>query len=57
MLKSAVKFVNNFEQTSADIGISNKYEYVICGHIHHPEMREISNNEGSYHLSEFGRLD
>lgn len=46
-VKSAVKFINNFEQTSADIGISNKYDFVVCGHIHQPEIREISNNEGS----------
>ncbi len=46
-VKSAVKFVNNFEQTAADIGISNKYDYVVCGHIHQPEMREIKNQHGS----------
>jgi len=46
-VKSAVKFINNFEQTSAEIGISNKYDYVVCGHIHQPEIREISNEEGS----------
>ena len=46
-VKSAVKFINNFEQTSADIGISNQYDYVVCGHIHQPEIREISNAEGS----------
>ena len=46
-VKSAVKFINNFEQVSADIGISNKYDYVVCGHIHQPEMREITNDEGS----------
>jgi UDP-2,3-diacylglucosamine pyrophosphatase LpxH len=46
-VKSAVKFVNNFEQTSADIGISNGFDYVICGHIHQPGMRVIENNEGS----------
>lgn len=46
-VKSAVKFINNFEQTSADIGISNKYDYVVCGHIHQPEIRQISNAEGS----------
>ncbi|MEO8770617.1 MAG: UDP-2,3-diacylglucosamine diphosphatase [Ferruginibacter sp.] len=46
-VKSAVKFVNNFEQTSADIGISNKYDYVICGHIHQPEQRVITNQHGS----------
>ncbi len=45
-VKSAVKFINNFEQTAADIGISNHYDYVICGHIHQPEMREIENQHG-----------
>ncbi len=45
-VKSAVKFINNFEQVSADIGISNQYDYVVCGHIHHPEIKEISNHEG-----------
>lgn len=46
-VKSAVKFINDFEQTAADIGISNHYDYVICGHIHQPEMRELSNTHGS----------
>ena len=46
-VKSAVTFINNFEQTSADIGISNQYDYVVCGHIHHPEIRQISNEHGS----------
>lgn len=45
-VKSAVAFINDFEKTSADIGISNKFDYVICGHIHHPEMKEISNANG-----------
>ena len=46
-VKSAVKFINNFETTAADIGISNKYDYVVCGHIHQPEMKEIANQHGS----------
>ncbi len=46
-VKSAVKFINNFEATAADIGISNQYDYVICGHIHQPEIREITNQQGS----------
>ena len=45
-VKSAVSFINDFEKTAADIGISNKFEYVVCGHIHHPEIRTISNTEG-----------
>ena len=31
-VKTAVKFINNFEQTAADIGISNNFDYVVCGH-------------------------
>jgi UDP-2,3-diacylglucosamine pyrophosphatase LpxH len=45
-VKSAVKFINSFEQTAADIGISNNYQYVVCGHIHHPEMRLIEQENG-----------
>ncbi|MFZ4549221.1 MAG: UDP-2,3-diacylglucosamine diphosphatase, partial [Bacteroidales bacterium] len=45
-VKSAVSFINNFEKTSADIGISNNFDYVICGHIHHPEIKEIANDAG-----------
>ena len=46
-VKGAVKFINAFEQTAADIGISNEYDFVICGHIHQPEIREIKNETGS----------
>lgn len=46
-VKSAVKFINDFEQTAADIGISNHYDYVVCGHIHQPEMRLLHNQHGS----------
>jgi UDP-2,3-diacylglucosamine pyrophosphatase LpxH len=45
-VKGAVKFINNFEQTAADIAISNHYDYVVCGHIHQPEMREMKNVHG-----------
>src|SRR5690606_30627865 len=43
-VKSAVKFINDFEQTVADIAISNGYDFVICGHIHHPEIKKMKNN-------------
>lgn len=45
-VKSAVKFINNFERTAADIAISNGYDYVVCGHIHQPEMRDVSTEDG-----------
>jgi UDP-2,3-diacylglucosamine pyrophosphatase LpxH len=46
-VKSAIKFINKFEHTAADIAISNEYDYVICGHIHQPEIREIVTEKGS----------
>jgi UDP-2,3-diacylglucosamine pyrophosphatase LpxH len=45
-VKSAVKFINNFEKTAADIAIENNYDYVVCGHIHQPELRKILTEKG-----------
>jgi UDP-2,3-diacylglucosamine pyrophosphatase LpxH len=45
-VKSAVKFINNFEKTAADIAIENGYDYVVCGHIHQPELRKILTDKG-----------
>ncbi|CAL2101463.1 UDP-2,3-diacylglucosamine pyrophosphatase LpxH [Tenacibaculum sp. 190130A14a] len=45
-VKSAVKFINNFETTASDIAIEKGYDYVVCGHIHQPEIREIFNENG-----------
>jgi UDP-2,3-diacylglucosamine pyrophosphatase LpxH len=38
-VKGAIKFVNNFEQTAIDLALENEYDYVICGHIHQPQIR------------------
>ncbi|MCT4601340.1 MAG: UDP-2,3-diacylglucosamine diphosphatase [Marinifilum sp.] len=46
-VKSAVKYINSFEQIAADIAIDKGYDYVVCGHIHHPEYKEISSKNGS----------
>jgi UDP-2,3-diacylglucosamine pyrophosphatase LpxH len=46
-VKSAVKHINNFEELCADIAIREQYDYVVCGHIHQPEIKTICNNEGS----------
>lgn len=45
-VKSAVKYINSFEQTAAAIAIEKGYDYVICGHIHQPCNRVIKTNEG-----------
>jgi UDP-2,3-diacylglucosamine pyrophosphatase LpxH len=46
-VKSAVKYINDFEKTTADIAIANKYDYVLCGHIHQPEIKTITTEKGS----------
>jgi UDP-2,3-diacylglucosamine pyrophosphatase LpxH len=45
-VKSAVKFVNNFETTVTSIAAENNYQYVICGHIHQPEIRTMATKFG-----------
>lgn len=46
-VKSAIKFIDNFEHVAADIAIRNNYHYVICGHIHQPEIKTIAREDGS----------
>jgi UDP-2,3-diacylglucosamine pyrophosphatase LpxH len=43
--KDAVKFINHFEQTAADLAVDKNYDYVICGHIHHAEIRQIQGTD------------
>jgi UDP-2,3-diacylglucosamine pyrophosphatase LpxH len=45
-VKGALKHINNFEETVAGIAISNGYDFVVCGHIHQPQMKNISNKQG-----------
>jgi UDP-2,3-diacylglucosamine pyrophosphatase LpxH len=46
-VKKAVSFVQDFEKTAADIAIENKFDFVICGHIHQPQIREVKTAKGS----------
>lgn len=45
--KNAVKFINDFENTAANLAIDEGYKYVVCGHIHQAEIREIQSDKGS----------
>lgn len=49
-VKGAVKFINKFEETATSIAAMNGYNYVICGHIHQPEMKvyETANGPVTY---------
>ncbi len=40
-VKNAVKFIADFENALADVARDRAVDGVICGHIHHPEIREI----------------
>lgn len=50
-VKDAVKGKKNistrFEKVVTDLAIRKKYDYVICGHIHRPEVKEAYNGSGS----------
>lgn len=46
-VKSAIRFVDDFEQTATDLAIENGYQYVVCGHIHKPQVREYVNVHGN----------
>ncbi|HSC54147.1 MAG TPA: UDP-2,3-diacylglucosamine diphosphatase [Phnomibacter sp.] len=46
-VKKAVAWIDNFEQTAAELAIEKGYHYVICGHIHQPQKRVVQNEKGS----------
>lgn len=46
-VKSAVKFISNFEKVCIELAIENKFDYVICGHIHEPKIEHITTEKGS----------
>jgi len=39
--------IDKFETLVAELAIEKKYDYVICGHIHQPKKRVISNKNGN----------
>ncbi len=44
-VKSSVSQLSNFEQNLADLARSKRCQGVICGHIHHPEIKMIDGVE------------
>ncbi len=46
-VKKAVSYISDFEETAAELAIDNGYDFVICGHIHQPQMRKVENQNGS----------
>ncbi len=46
-VKGAVSHISNFEETVADMAIFHGHEFVVCGHIHQPVIREMETQNGS----------
>jgi len=40
-VKKAVNYISDFEKNLADLAKLKGYDGVICGHIHHPEIKDI----------------
>ena len=45
-VKSAIKHISNFENAATDFALSQDYQYVVCGHIHQPIIREVTTTKG-----------
>ena len=45
-VKSAVKYIQDFEETAAGLAIENGYDYVVCGHIHQTKKEIIDTPNG-----------
>ncbi|AXT55428.1 UDP-2,3-diacylglucosamine diphosphatase [Aquimarina sp. AD1] len=46
-VKKAVKYINDFEEVAAELAIKNAYTYVVCGHIHQPQIKTYKDKNGS----------
>lgn len=44
-VKSAVKFINNFEEVVAEIAVEQKFHTAVCGHIHQPTIKLLTSKE------------
>lgn len=45
-VKGVVKYVNNFELTAAEIAMCSDYQFVVCGHIHQPQIKKMRGKDG-----------
>ncbi len=45
-VKGAVKYISDFEDTAIQLAAEKGYDYVICGHIHRPQIRRVTANNG-----------
>jgi UDP-2,3-diacylglucosamine pyrophosphatase LpxH len=45
-VKGAVKYISDFEDTAIQLAAEKGYDYVVCGHIHRPQIREVTAENG-----------
>ncbi|MFV0542034.1 MAG: UDP-2,3-diacylglucosamine diphosphatase [Aestuariibaculum sp.] len=45
-VKSAIKYINDYESSIANLAIEKGYDYVVCGHIHQPKKEHKENKYG-----------
>ncbi|MEO0470225.1 MAG: UDP-2,3-diacylglucosamine diphosphatase [Bacteroidota bacterium] len=45
-VKKAVKYINDFEQAAVEYAAEQSFDYVICGHIHQPQIRPMVSAHG-----------
>ncbi|HKK77372.1 MAG TPA: UDP-2,3-diacylglucosamine diphosphatase [Saprospiraceae bacterium] len=46
-VKKAVSFIQDFEDHAIRLGIDQGYDFVVCGHIHKPQIRKVEMEKGS----------
>lgn len=46
-VKGALKFISDFEKTATDLAIENGFDYVVCGHIHQPNIEMVTTLKGT----------
>lgn len=46
-VKSALRFISDFEAIASEMAIYHRYDFVVCGHIHQPAMRTFSSPKGT----------
>jgi len=46
-VKKAVKYITDFEDTAAELAVDQGFDFVICGHIHQPQIRTVHTKNGN----------
>lgn len=46
-VKGAVSYISNFEGVATELAIDQGYDYVVCGHIHQPQIKHIQSPQGT----------